>query len=138
MPYDRLKEEGHIFQGIPLSELNLPDIEAHENITVGQAKEIFEKGAKIIPLKKSNGDLYGAIFPQKFIAAINLKKLHFEDSAIKTKFNDFVVVPSTLDLGQLTKILERNDAVLVETRDENNVRTRLQVATIYDTLKYVK
>lgn len=103
LPYDRLKEEGHIFQGVPLSELNLPDIEAHENITVGQAKEIFEKGAKIIPLKKSNGDLYGALFPQKFIAAINLKKLNLEDSAIKTKFNDFVVVPSTLDLGQLTK-----------------------------------
>lgn len=61
-----------------------------------------------------------------------------EDSAIKTKFNDFVVVPNTLDLGQLTKILERNDAVLVETRDENNKRTRLQVATIYDTLKYLK
>ena len=52
---------------------------------------------------KSNGDLYGAIFPQKFIAAINLKKLKLEDSAIKTKFNDFVVVPNTLDLGQLTK-----------------------------------
>ena len=32
-----------------------------------------------------------------------LKKLKMEDSAIKTKFNDFVVVPNTLDLGQLTK-----------------------------------
>lgn len=86
-------------------------------MTVQEAKEIFEKGAKIIPLQKSNGDLFGAIFPQKFIAALNLKKLKLEDSAVKTKFNDFVVVPSTLDLGQLTKVLERNDAVLVETRD---------------------
>lgn len=68
-------------------------------------------------MQKSNGDLFGAIFPQKFIAALNLKKLKLEDSAVKTKFNDFVVVPSTLDLGQLTKVLERNDAVLVETRD---------------------
>lgn len=89
-------------------------------------------------MKKSNGDIYGAIFPQKFIAAINLKKLKLEDSAIKTKWNDFVVVPSTLDLAQLTKVLERNDAVLVETKDETGKRTKLQVATIYDTLKYVK
>lgn len=55
--------------------MNLPEITAYENITVGEAKEIFEKGAKIIPLQKSNGDLYGAIFPQKFVAAVNLKKL---------------------------------------------------------------
>ena len=34
LPYDRLKEEGHIFQGISLNELNLPDIEAYENISV--------------------------------------------------------------------------------------------------------
>jgi hypothetical protein len=47
--------------------------------------------------------LFGAIFPQKFIAAINLKKLKLEDSALKTKFNDFVVVPNTLTLSQLTK-----------------------------------
>ncbi len=92
-----------MFKGIPVSELNLPDIKAYEDLTVKEAKEIFETGAKIIPLQKSNGSLYGAIFPQKFIAAVNLKKLKAEDSAIKTKFNDFVVVPSTLDLSQLTK-----------------------------------
>ena len=34
LPYDKLKEEGHIFQGISLNELNLPDIEAYENISV--------------------------------------------------------------------------------------------------------
>lgn len=38
LPYDELKEESHIFQGIPLSELNLPEIKAYENITVGEAK----------------------------------------------------------------------------------------------------
>ena len=138
LPYDLLKEEGHIFNGITIDQLNLPDVEAFEDSTIKQAKEIFEKGAKIIPLKRSNGDLYGAIFPQKFVAAINLKKLKLEDSAIKTKFNDFVVVPNTLDVAQLEKLLERNDAVLVETRNENNERTRLQVATIYDTLKFIQ
>lgn len=38
LPYDNLKEEGHIFQGIPLSELNFPEIEAYESISVGEAK----------------------------------------------------------------------------------------------------
>ncbi len=34
LPYDNLIEEGHIFKGIPLSELNLPDIKAFEDLTV--------------------------------------------------------------------------------------------------------
>lgn len=37
-PYEELNEEGHIFNGIPLSEMNLPEIESFEDLTVGHAK----------------------------------------------------------------------------------------------------
>jgi len=39
------------------------------------------------------------------------------DSALATKFNDFVIVPNTLNVSQLEKLLERNEAVLVATRN---------------------
>lgn len=103
LPYDLLKEQGHIFDGITLDQLNLPEIKAYEDLTVQEAKEIFQNGAKIIPLQKSTGQIYAALFPQKLIAAINLKKLKLTDSAVKTKFNDFVIVPNSIDLSQLTK-----------------------------------
>lgn len=103
LPYDTLNEEGHIFSGLSVSDVELPAIEAYEDLTVAEAKAIFEKGAKIIPLKKANGELYGAIFPRKFLELINLKKLQLTDSALKTRFNDFVVVPHTLSLPQLEK-----------------------------------
>ena len=93
-----------MFNGIPISEMNLPEIESYEDLTVGQARDLFEKGAKIIPLRKE-GKIYAAIFLQKFIESINLKKLKMEDSAVKTKYNDFVIVPNTLDVAQLTKYL---------------------------------
>lgn len=51
MPYDELKEEGNPLNGTDLSTLNFPEIEAHEDLTVAQAKELFEKGAKIIPIR---------------------------------------------------------------------------------------
>ena len=55
MPYSTLDEEDHIFAGLTLSDIEIPEIEAYEDLTVAQAKEIFEKGAKIIPLKKETG-----------------------------------------------------------------------------------
>lgn len=106
-------------------------------MTVKEAKELFAKGAKIIPLQKSTGAYFGAIFPRKFIELVNLKKLSPEDSAVKTKTNDYVVVPHTLSFVQLEKLIERNEAILVETRDAENKIVKLQVASIYDTMKFV-
>ena len=70
-----------------------------------------------------------------------MKKLNSSDSATKTLTNDFVLVPSSLDVAQLTKyiifndrLLTRNDAVLVYTKNNENKIERLQVATAMDTL----
>ena len=49
LPYDELKEEGHPWNGIKISELNLPSIKAYTDLTIGEAKELFEKGYKAIP-----------------------------------------------------------------------------------------
>jgi hypothetical protein len=38
LPYDELKEEGHMFNGISISELNLPEIAAYKDLTVKEAK----------------------------------------------------------------------------------------------------
>ena len=119
-PYDDLKEEGHPFNGIPLSDVKFPEVEAHEDLTIGQAKELFEKGARIIPLKSNNKIEY-AILPKKFLELVLLKKLSPNDSALKTRTKEFVVVPDTLDAAQLSKILERHDAVVVEKRTEGKI-----------------
>jgi hypothetical protein len=44
-----------------------------------------------------------AILPRKFLELIVLKKLNLNDSALKTKTKEFVIVPDTLDVAQLTK-----------------------------------
>jgi hypothetical protein len=51
--------------------------------------------------------------PKKFLELYALKHLKSDDSALKTKTRDFVIVPHTLDVAQLSKLLERNDAVII-------------------------
>jgi hypothetical protein len=60
-----------------------------------------------------------------------LKKLKAGDSALKTKTNDFVLVPDSLDAAQLSKILERHEAVLVEHRNGDKVE-KLWAASAVD------
>lgn len=102
LPYEELREPDHPYNGVPLSALNLHKIDSYEDLTVGQAKELFEKGAKIIPLRQGE-NIVTAILPNKFMQLILLKKLTLADSAKKTQTKDFVIVPSTLDCA----ILER-------------------------------
>ena len=136
LPYEELKEESNPFNGVSLADLKLPEIEAVEDITVGQAKELFSKGAKIIPIKSGN-KIIAAIFPKKLLEMIILKKLSLNDSALKTTTKDFVVVPDNLDAGQLSKILERHEAIIVEKREGDNIK-KLWVASANDLLNIFK
>ena len=116
LPYDELKEEGHPLNGIPLSDVKFPEVQAHDDLTVQEAKELFEKGARIIPLR-SNNKIEQVILPKKFLELVLLKKLKPTDSALKTRTKDFAIVPDFLDAAQLSKILERHEAVIVEKRN---------------------
>ena len=118
LPYDELKEEGHPLNGIKLSDVKFPEVEAVEDLTIGQARELFVKGARIIPIRVGS-KVDSAILPKKFLELVALKKLKSEDSALKTKTKDFVLIPDTLDAAQLSKIAERHDAVLIEKRSED-------------------
>lgn len=102
LPYEELKEEGNPYNGQTLSSLNLPTIHSYDDLTVGQAKYLFEKGEKIIPIRVGE-TIDSAILPKKFLELIVLKKLKLTDSALKTKTKEFVIVPDTLDVAQLTK-----------------------------------
>lgn len=50
-----------------------------------------------------------------------MKKLTSADSALKTRTKEFVVVPDSLDAAQLSKTLERHEAVIVEKRNEGKI-----------------
>ncbi len=104
LPFEELKEEGNPFNGIDLSVLNLPQTLSFQDLTVGQAKDLFEKGAKIIPIRVGD-KIDSAILPRKFLELLLLKKLRPTDSALLTKVRSFVLVPECLDAGQLSKIL---------------------------------
>ena len=69
---------------------------------MAQAKTLFQKGQKIIPIKV-DGNIQAVLFPKKFLELVVLKKLKGTDSALSTKTKDFVIVPNTLDSGQLSK-----------------------------------
>jgi cystathionine beta-synthase len=102
LSYEELKEEENPFNGVPLSELNLPEIQSYEDLTVAEAKEIFAKDGKIVAVRV--GDVIDtAILPKKFLELVVLKKLSSTDSALKTKTKDFVIVPNSLDAAQLSK-----------------------------------
>jgi len=61
------------------------------------------------------------------------------DSALKTKTKDFVIVPHTLDVAQLSKILERHDSVIVEKRSEDKSKIEnLWVATAANLFKLIQ
>jgi hypothetical protein len=107
LPYEDLMEVDHPFNGVPISSLKLEKIEAYEDLTVGEAKALFEKGQKIIPLKQGD-NIVTAILPSKFLQLVILKKLTMTDSAKKTQTKDFVTVPSTLDCAQLERYIMVN------------------------------
>jgi cystathionine beta-synthase len=107
LPYEELKEEHNPYNGQPLFSLALPEINSYDELTVGQAKYLFEKGEKIIPIRVGDA-IDSAILPKKFLELIVLKKLKLTDSALKTKTKDFVIVPDTLDVAQLTKYSSHN------------------------------
>lgn len=138
LPYEELKEEGNPFNGIELSTLNFPQVFSFEDLTVAQARDLFEQGARIIPIRKDN-NIDSAILPKKFLELVVLKNLKPTDSALKTKTKDFVIVPDSLDAGQLSKLLERNEAVIVERRsaDQSTIE-KLWAASAVDLFKLIK
>lgn len=70
---------------------------------------------------------------------VALKKLKGEDSALKTKTKDFVLIPDTLDAAQLSKMVERHDAVLIEKRSEDNSKIeKLWAASANDLFSLIK
>ncbi len=78
-------------------------------------------------------------FAKKFLELVCLKKLTGADSALKTKTKDFAVLSNKIDVAQLTKCLERHDAVLIEQRSEDGkTLEKLWVATAKDTFKLMK
>lgn len=115
MPYDEMKEADHPFNGIPISNLNLEKIEAHEDLTVGEAKALFEKGQRIIPLKCGD-KIVAVITPTKFMQLTILKKTTMTDSAKKLQTKDFVIIPSNLDCAILERYWLYNAEWLSDTR----------------------
>lgn len=107
LPYSELKEEGNPFNTQPISSLNLPEVASFEELTVGEAKELFQKGTTIIPIRVGE-NIDSAILPKKFLELVVLKKLKLTDSALKTKTKDFVLIPDSLDVAQLSKYFLTN------------------------------
>ena len=81
----------------------------------------MNKGASVIPIK-SGDQITHAIFAKKFLELICLKKLKGADSALKTKNKDFAVLSNKIDVAQLSKCLERHDAVIIEQRSEDGTK----------------
>jgi hypothetical protein len=68
-----------------------------------------------------------------------LKKLKGTDSALKTKTKDYAVLSNKIDVAQLSKCLERHDAVIIEQRSEDGTKIeKLWAATAKDTFKLMK
>lgn len=44
LPFEELKEEGNPYNDKPIASLNLPEIKSYEDLTIGEAKELFAKG----------------------------------------------------------------------------------------------
>ena len=86
---------------------------------------------------KSNNKIEYAILPKKFLELVVLKKLSSADSALKTRTKEFVVVPDSLDAAQLSKILERHEAVVVEKRSEGKIE-KLWAASPVDLFSLMK
>ena len=121
MPYEELTQPDHPLNHQNLEDLHLPTVEAHEDLTVKQAQELFNQGHKLIPLRV--GEKVGAVItPKRFLMAVAAKKLKGDDSARKTLTNDFAITShyrrwAAFDvLMWESRILERYDAVLIEKR----------------------
>jgi len=107
-------------------------------LTVGQAKYLFEQGVRAIPIRVGD-NIDSAILPKKFLEMVILKKLKPTDSALKTKTKEFVLVPDSLDAGQLSKILERHETVFVEKRSADKSKIeKLWAASAVDLFKLIK
>lgn len=99
---DELKQPDHPFNGVSLSELNLPEIKSYEDLTVNEAKDLFNNGALVVPLRTGE-EISSVIFAKKFLELVCLKKLKGTDSATKTKTKDFAVLSNKIDVAQLCK-----------------------------------
>ena len=98
----------------------------------------MNKGASVIPIK-SGDQITHAIFAKKFLELACLKKLKGADSALKTKTKDFAVLSNKIDVAQLSKCLERHDAIIIEQRSEDGTKIeKLWAATAKDTFKLMK
>ena len=100
--YEELVEKDHPWNGVKIEELNLQKCKAYTDLTIAEAKELFAKGIRGIPIKIGK-KVEAAIFPKKFLELVLLKKLTDQDSALKTKTKDFALVPDSLDVAQLSR-----------------------------------
>jgi cystathionine beta-synthase len=132
---DEYKDINHPLTGKLWKDLGLATIKHHDanTFTLGEALELFEQGAKVIPLTE-NGRVKGVVWPHKVLSLAVSKKLTKKDLASKVMVKDFVLVDTSLDMGQLAKYLERNQVVIIEDRNEKDI-LGLHVITPQDAIK---
>lgn len=90
--YEEIAEKGSKLYKASLDKLELEQVAVHEKVTVGEAKALFKKGQKCIPVL-TDSKLKSVIFPGKFLQIVLLRGLKDEDSAAPCATKDFVHVP---------------------------------------------
>lgn len=73
----------------------------------------------------------------KFLQLVVNKGLKGNDDAKKFMIKDFVIVPHTLDLAQLERLLERNSVVFIEKRANGNLE-HVYAASPKDMIRLIK
>jgi len=136
MSTDEYLDSNHPLSGVSWKTLGVEAVKHFEDskLTVGEALEIFGKGARIIPLTE-HGRVKGVVWPHKLMGAIVNKKLTKSDLASKAMVKDFALVGQDIDLCQAERFVERNPVLLIETRKGEKEIETLYAVTPSDVLK---
>ena len=137
---DEYQDPKHELNDIPFDKLDVEAVEFFDSrkLTIGEALDIFEKGAKVIPLIQ-HGEIIGVIWPHKLMSFIVNKTLKNTELASKAMMRDgYIIIRQNVNLVQVEKLLEKNHLLLIEKRKEGKEIENLFVVTPYHVLKILK
>eukprot|EP01016_Furgasonia_blochmanni_P002245 TRINITY_DN1088_c0_g1_i10.p1 TRINITY_DN1088_c0_g1~~TRINITY_DN1088_c0_g1_i10.p1 ORF type:complete len:545 (-),score=224.40 TRINITY_DN1088_c0_g1_i10:201-1835(-) len=138
LPWDEYNDAKHILADKGVDALGLKPIKTFDDsVTVAQALEAFNSGQRTVPILK-DGKVRCVVFQHKLLQAIVNKNLKQADLANKGMTKDFVLMPSTLNLAQVERSMERNVVALIgKTGANGNIETLYEVTPL-DVLNVLK
>jgi len=136
MDIDVLSDPKNPLFNVSWEKLGLKEVKpAMKDITIGEASKMLVSGMEFLPIMDKK--VIGYISNQSLMKQIINRRMTADQPAVSAVVRDIPIVPRDTDLCKIAKLLENNEAVIVNASEKDEEVGALYIVQAEDLLKFM-